>query len=259
MVPRGTHLPVYRRVSGSREDRLMDDGQIGRLLRAVRLRRNMRQVDVAEQVGVHQGVISDLERGGLETVGLATARRVAHVLDVRLVINAFWRGGEGDRLLDRAHAALVEHVIAFLRAAGWQVMPEFTFNVFGDRGSVDILAWHPIERILLIVEVKSILTDIQNLLSALSRKLRVVPRAAGEQLGWRARHVAVLVVAAGSHGNRAIVARHASTFDSALPSRSMAIRTWIRRPVGSLSGLWFVSPGSAPTSVAAATRARVRR
>ena len=237
IVPDGTHRSVYRPVSESKEDRWMDDGQIGRLLRAVRLRRNLRQVDVARQVGVHQGVISDLELGRLQSVGLATARRVARVLDVRLVVNAFWHGGEGDRLLDRAHATLVEHVISALRAADWQVMPEFTFNVFGDRVSSTSSPWHPMERILLIVEVKSILTDLQNLLAALSRKPRVVPRAAGEQLGWRPRHVAVLVVAAGTHGNRAIVARHASTFDSALPSRSAG-----RADVASTPGR-FLSPG----------------
>jgi transcriptional regulator with XRE-family HTH domain len=258
MVPGGAQLAVYRPVRVTAQDASMDDRAVGRLLRAVRLRRNLRQRDVAELSSVHQGVISDLELGGLEAVGLATARRVASRLDVRLVVTAQWRGGEGDRLLDQAHAMIVEHVIAFLRGANWQVVPEFSFDVYGDRGSVDILAWHPEERILLVVEVKSTLTDLQDLLASLSKKVRVVPRVVTGELGWRPRSVAVLLVAAGTTGNRAIVERHSSTFEAALPARSRAVRAWLRRPTGSLAGLWFVSRGSVPRAATAGSRARVR-
>jgi transcriptional regulator with XRE-family HTH domain len=237
----------------------MDDRQIGRLLRAVRVRQNLRQIDVAGAVGVHQSVISDLESGRLEEVGLATARRVARALDARLVVTAHWRGGEADRLLDRAHASIVELVIGILRDADWQVLPEFTFNVYGDRGSVDVLAWHPGERILLIVEVKSTLTDLQDLLASLSKKQRVVPRAAREQFGWQARDVAVLVVAAGTTGNRAVVTRHRATFDASLPGRSVEARRWLRRPRGSFAGVWFIARGSLAPAARSGSRMRVRR
>jgi hypothetical protein len=203
-------------------------------------------------------VVSDLELGRLEEVGLATARRVADQLDVRIIVTAQWRGGELDRLLDRAHASIVEHVIAILRAADWQVLPEFTFNVYGDRGSVDILAWNPGERILLIVEVKSTLTDIQAMLSSMSKKIRVVPRAVRER-GWRPRNVAVLLIAPGTHGNRSIVARHAETFDAALPARTREVRSWLRRPSGSLAGIWLLSPRSVPAVARSGSRVRVRR
>jgi len=236
----------------------MDDVRIGRLLRAVRQHSKLRQIDVATSCGVHQGVISDLELGRLESVGLATARRVAAKLGVRLTVVAQWQGGEGDRLLDRAHASVVEHVVAFLQEANWQVFPEFTFNVYGDRGSVDILAWHPAERTLLIVEVKSTLTDLQAMLSSMSKKVRVVPGVVRDSHGWQPRSVAVVLVAAGTHGNRAIVARHAATFDASLPARSHEVRSWMRRPKGSLAGIWFVSPRNLPAAATAGTRVRVR-
>jgi hypothetical protein len=176
-----------------------------------------------------------------------------------LTVVAQWRGGEGDRLLDRAHASIVEHVVTFLRAADWQVIPEFTFNVFGDRGSVDILAWNPTERILLIIEVKSTLTDLQAMLAALSKKIRVVPGAVREAQGWQPLAVAVLLVVAGTTGNRAVVARHASTFDSALPARSREVRSWLRRPRGSLAGVWFVSRDAVSAVAMSGARRRVRR
>ena len=235
----------------------VDDRQVGRLFRAVRLRQRRRQIDVAVPAGVSQSVVSDLELGRLEQVGLATARRIAEELDIRLVLTARWRGGEADRLLDRAHASIVEHVIVTLREARWEVLPEFTFNVYGDRGSVDILAWHPSERILLIIEVKATINDVQNLLSALSRKQRVVPGAVRETLPWRPDHVSVLLIAAGTTANRSVVTRHAATFDAAFPTRTRAIREWIRRPTGSIAGLWFVS-GDAVSTLATVSRSRVR-
>jgi transcriptional regulator with XRE-family HTH domain len=236
----------------------MDDRQVGRLLRAVRIRRNLRQVDVSELTGVSQSVISDLELGRLEKVGLKTARAVAAELDVRLVLTAQWRGGEGDRLLDKAHASIVEHVIGVLRGLEWEVIPEFTFNVYGDRGSVDILAWHSRQRILLIIEVKATLNDLQSMLASLSKKRRVVPGAVGEALPWRPDHIAVLLVAAGTSANRGVVARHASTLGSAFPIRTRAVLEWLRKPAGGMAGLWFVS-GDAISTLATVSRTRVRR
>src|SRR5688572_2019460 len=50
--------------------------------------------------------------------------------------------GEGlDRLRDRRHAALVDLLVARLRRDGWEVATEVSFNVYGERGSIDILAF----------------------------------------------------------------------------------------------------------------------
>jgi transcriptional regulator with XRE-family HTH domain len=138
-------------VTGSCDDPVMDELRVGRLLRTVRQHRDLRQVDVALAAGLRQGTFSNLERGHVESVGLAKLRRVAAVLEVS--IDAWWRGGQADRLMDRAHAALVDHTNRSLTAAGWEIVPEFTFNHYGDRGSVDILAWHAAERILLLFGV----------------------------------------------------------------------------------------------------------
>ena len=222
----------------------MDDRRVGRILRAVRQRRGLRQADVAANAGVSQSVVSKLERGRLDVVGLETLRRVALELDVSIVISATWHGGQGDRLLDRAHAAVVDHVVETLKALDWAVVAEFSFNHYGDRGSVDVLAWHAGRRILLIIEVKATLTDLQNLLLSLSRKLRVVPDLARRELGWDPDHVARLVVVAGTTANRSVVTRHAATFEAMFPARSREVLSWLRRPVGALAGIWFVSSSS---------------
>ncbi|HET9520543.1 MAG TPA: hypothetical protein VFO73_05835, partial [Candidatus Limnocylindrales bacterium] len=109
---------------------------------------------------------------------------------------------------------------------------------------------------LLIVEVKATFTDLQDLLAALSRKVRVVPRLVGEKLGWRPEHVARLLVVGDTKATRNVVARHAAVFESAFPARAREARTWISRPTGTISALWFVS--SSGRRAAPVARERVR-
>jgi hypothetical protein len=37
------------------------------------------------------------------------------------------------------------------------------------------------------------------------------------------------------------VSRHAALFDKAFPMRGLAVRRWLRDPIGGMAGLWFVS------------------
>ena len=162
----------------------MDDARVGNLLRAVRRRRGWRQADVARAAGIPQTAVSRAERGQLERLTLSTTRRIAAALEVALPFDPRWRGGETARLLDEVHANLVERCATILRRAGWEVIIEFTFSVYGERGAVDIVAWHPGTRTLLIVEVKSVILDLQALISTLDRKVRLVPKLLAEQRGW---------------------------------------------------------------------------
>jgi hypothetical protein len=134
-------------------------------------------------------------------------------------------------------------------------LPEFTFNYYGDRGSVDILAWNAATRTLLIIEVKATLTDLQDLLATLSRKMRVVPGVVRRELNWRAEHIGRILVVGDTKANRSIVARHAAIFETAFPARSRQARAWIRQPVGGISALWFLTAGG---RAEAAARERIR-
>ncbi len=220
----------------------MNDVRVGRIVRAIRTDRGLRQEDVAAPIDVDRSVMTDLEAGRLEAVSLRTARRLCGRLGIDLIVEARWRGGAVDRLLDRDHAAIVERVSRVLTAAGWQVELEFTFNEFGDRGSVDVLGWHPVDRALLIVEVKSTFTDLQAMLMTLSRKVRVVPKVAARERGWDRRSLGRILVVIGTSRNRRVVGSHRSVFDATFPSNTLATRQWIHAPTSDFAGLWFVSP-----------------
>jgi len=188
--------------------------------------------------------VSKVERGLIGDVDLDHLDRLCRALGADMDLRIRWRGEGLDRLLDEAHAALVDRVVHELQRSGWQTAVEVTFNDYGDRGSVDVLGWHPIVRALLVVEVKSVVPDAQATLSPLDRKSRL-GRKIGLLRGWDAATVSRLLVVADRPINRRRVARLASTFDAALPARNREIRRWLRAPDGSIAGLWFLSDASA--------------
>lgn len=219
----------------------MDDLRVGALVRAIRHRLGWTQRQLGLRAGVSQGLVSLLERGQLDRLTVRSIRSVAAALEINLPFAPRWRGGDAARLLDAGHSAIVEHVVRTLRMNGWETVVEYTFNHFGDRGSVDVLAWHPGRRALLIIEVKTRLLDVQATLAVLNRKVRVVPGLVRRERGWRPNHLGVVIVMPGITANRSAVSRHAATFASSRPARSLAVRKWVRQPDGRMNGLWFIS------------------
>ena len=183
---------------------------------------------------------------------MRTILEIAEALGARASPGLYWQGEALDRLLDAAHAGLVDQVVSLLSAEGWHVIPEATFNNFGERGSVDVLAWHPEHQALLIVEVKSAMPDVQALLAGVDRKQRI-GRKLAEERGWRVRSVSRLIVFPDDRTVRRRLGEHASTFDVAYPARTRDVRRWIRLPSGPISGLLFL-----PASQRTSARHRVR-
>jgi hypothetical protein len=181
-----------------------------------------------------------LERGHLDAFSVRTVRAIAAAVGIDLPFAARGRGAQLNQLVDEEHSAMVDAVVARLSAEGWETMIEFSFNDFGDRGSVDVLAWHAGRRALLVVEVKSRLANLQDTCRALDVKARVVPRLAGMARGWRPAAVGVVLVLQESSRERAAVARRAAIFASSFPARMVEIRVWLRDPDASLRGLWFL-------------------
>jgi transcriptional regulator with XRE-family HTH domain len=233
----------------------MDQIAFGRGIRALRVRKRKRQEDLAAEAGVSRGVIVRIEQGGAANVTVATLEKVAAALGARVFCRLTWNGEGLDRLLDSAHAAIVEQVVRLLSAAGWLVATEVSFNHFGERGSIDILAFHPASRSLLVVEVKSVVPDVQATLVTLDRKERLALQVARER-GWDADAVSRLLVIREDRTSRRRVDAHPATFTNAFPDRARVIRGWLARPDPSrpLRGLWFLSNESQ-----ADTRQRVRR
>jgi transcriptional regulator with XRE-family HTH domain len=68
--------------------------RLGNRFRAVRRRLGLRQVDVAKRARVSAAIVSRIERGQVASITFERALRVAEVLEIGLVLQATWRGGE---------------------------------------------------------------------------------------------------------------------------------------------------------------------
>jgi transcriptional regulator with XRE-family HTH domain len=222
--------------------RCVDEVTFGRGFRALRIRKRLRQEDLADAAGVSRGVIVRIEHGRAAAVTVATLEKAAAPLGARVVCRLSWNGEGLDRLLDAAHASVVEQVVRLLATAGWLVATEVSFNVWGERGSIDVLAFHPTTRILLVIEVKSVVPDVQATLVTLDRKERLA-REIARARGWDAVAVSRLLVIREDRTARRRIEAHAATFAHAFPDRAREIRAWLARPVPDrpLRGLWFLS------------------
>jgi transcriptional regulator with XRE-family HTH domain len=221
----------------------MDMLRFGRQFRALRIRLERRQQDVADAARLSRSLVASVDRGQLSGVTIGAIVRAAAALGADVDLRLRWRGEALDRLLDEDHAAIVETVVRRLVTAGWQVALEVSFSIWGERGSIDVLGWHPATGALLVVEVKSVVPDSQATNHGLDRKARIAPQLARER-GWRVRHVSRLLVVGDGPTSRRRVARLSATYDVSLPARGSIVRRWLRDPSAAIAGILFVAFGS---------------
>ena len=209
------------------------DQQVGALFRAVRIRGRNRQVDVATAAGVARWSVSAIERGHLDSVAIGQLRSIASALEIRVELDASWRGGDGARIVNERHSRMHELVGARLTAMpGWEFATEVTFSEYGERGAIDILAWHAATRTLLVIELKTELPDPAGLVAQVDRYRRLAPKV-GRDRGWDASSVAAWVLVAESDFNRRQVARHARDAAQRLPARRSLPARLAGRPIRS--------------------------
>ncbi|HEX2140659.1 MAG TPA: helix-turn-helix domain-containing protein [Candidatus Limnocylindria bacterium] len=214
----------------------MRDIDLGRIVRALRRRRGWRQIDCSTRAGVHRSTWSSIERGHFDRLSLLILRRCLAVLDVKLDLLPSWRGAQLSRLMDEGHAALQAEWKRRLEAMGWLVRVEVSFNHYGDRGRIDLVAWHPRLQILVIAEVKTEIADAQGLLGALDVKVRVAPNVAKALGLGRPRLILPLLIVADGSTNRDRIARLQPLF-ARFTIRGRQAAAWLRNPRESVVGL----------------------
>jgi hypothetical protein len=183
-----------------------------------------------------------VERGLIDPMAIGKVRRVLAAVGAELVLQVRWRGGELDRLLDEGHAALVGVATERLAARGWNVQVEVSFAVYGERGSIDLLAWHPATGILIVGEIKTEIVSIEETLRTHDVKVRLGALIARDRFGWKSRAVTRLLIVPDASTVRRRIARHEAIFRRAYPVRGIELRTWFQQPTPIAGGLIFLSP-----------------
>ena len=205
---------------------------VGRGLRALRHRRNLRQRDAAGRAHIARSVLADLEAGRIDSHSVRALTRAAEASGGSIRIDLVVPGGDLRRLLDADHAALQAEWKGMLARNGWDVDAEVTFNHYGERGSIDLFGWHVGTRTLLVIEIKTVIVDIQYLLSGIDRKVRVGRTLATER-GWLPRAVVPMLLVAESSTARRRIKEHGTLFER-FALRGRAATGWLRRPDASV-------------------------
>jgi putative transcriptional regulator len=218
----------------------MDDQRLGSALRAIRIRRGWRQRDLARKAKVSRTIVGRVEHGRLDNVSLGPIRRIATALDARFDTNLRWQGGDLGRLINARHAGMHEAMARmFEDLDSWTAEPEVSYSVFGERGVIDVLAWHQAKRMLLVIELKTELVEINALMGRLDQKRRLAASVAFDRR-WDPAGIATWVVLAEGRTNRRTVATHQSVLRAKFPADGRTMRGWLSRPDHPVDALSFL-------------------
>ena len=146
-----------------------------------------------------------------------------------------------------------------LERLGWRVEIEVTYSEYGERGSIDVLGTRAMERAIVVVEVKTDVASSEAVGRKVDEKARLAPGIVRERLGWSPTSVGRLLVMPESMRLRRLVEHH-QVIPRMFPIDAIDIRRWLRRPTGSMAGLWFLSNTTPLTTreVVSPARRRIR-
>ena len=185
-------------------------------------------------------MVARIERGAFASIPLGKIRNVAEALGARFDTIVRWQGADLGRLLDARHAAMHETMARLLGSLdGWVFEPEVSFSIYGERGIIDILAWHPGRRMLLVIELKTEIVEVSGLLGTMDQRRRLAVEI-GARFGWKPLAVSTWVVVADSRTNRRAVSAHANVLRAKMPVDGRGIRAWLRDPAARVDALSFL-------------------
>jgi hypothetical protein len=104
-----------------------------------------------------------------------------------------------------------------------------------------VLGLRRAEAAALVCEDKATFNSAEETARVLDAKTRLAAKIVYDREGWRPLHVSRLLILESTMTNRRRVAAHEAVLSRAFPLRGDAARAWLRRPVGSVSALLFIS------------------
>lgn len=204
----------------------MERRTLARTLRALRRRKHWSQRRLGRDLGISQAQVSRRERNALEQCSIPDLERWSTAVGAHLMLDV---RVDGERpLADARHAELQNWLMHVLRRTGWIVEAEVSFNHYGDRGRIDVLAFNPVRACLLVVEIKTMLADAQDTVGRLDVKRRVAPKLASER-GWAQTTTVPALVFREDSTTRRRLAEHSALF-AGYSLRGRSAMAWLRNP-----------------------------
>ena len=194
-----------------------------RLCRDTRITLDVTQQELADAAGVSRASIASIESGRANP-SIDVVERIAEALGLELellgrppiVLNS-------PRQHDLVHARCSGHVDRRFSGQSWPTCREVTIGRGRTRGWIDLLAFDPRRRLLVIVEIKTWIDDLGAIERQLDWYLREAPTVARE-LGWRPIRTIGWVLALASDEVDDAIRRNRVALSRSFPGRAASMR-----------------------------------
>lgn len=183
----------------------------------------MTQAQVSAAAGISRSYLAEIETTHADP-SISVIERLGEVLGVRfdLVTTQTAIVMQG-RVRDGLHTRCATYVARRLRSAGWLVVREVPIEDGRLRGFIDVLAFDPIRRILLIIEIKTAIEDIGRLERQIAWYERAVLSSIPSE--WRPARVVSWALALASAEVDQVVGLHRRALEESFPGRAGSMRT----------------------------------
>ena len=182
------------------------------------------QAELGRRAHFSQSFVSRVERALRPDLTFADATRLLEAMGARLTF-AVSAPFLADRELQRdpAHARCSSYVAARLKRDGWLTATEIEVGGDRSRGWIDVLACHPAQRLLMVVEIKTEIRD----LGAIERTLGWYEReawVAARRLGWQPSTLVGCLFLLATEMNEARIGDNQAAFSAGFPIRATELR-----------------------------------
>lgn len=188
------------------------------------------QRELSRRSGVPQTAISRFLRGRLDAIDLAQLGALLMAIGARasLTFDAPFLADRAHQR-DRVHATCVAYVAHRLRAAGWAVASEVEIEGRWGPGWIDIMAFHPLARQLLVIEIKTEIEDLGRIQRTLGWYVHA-SAAAARRDAWHAQSTTAALIVLSTRATDARLRENRQLIRIAFPTPVRDLRRWIEDP-----------------------------
>jgi transcriptional regulator with XRE-family HTH domain len=216
---------------------------LGLKVRETRLSVRWTQGDLGRAVAVSQSAISEIERGLQPELTIRRVESLLVAMGARLAIDVRPPRLAAAALGDPVHARCCHYAVRRLERSGWLVRTEVEVGGNRSRGWIDVLAFHPSTRMVVVIECKTEIRDLGDIERTLHWYEREAPTAA-RRYGWNAVGIASVLLLLASDACDGTAREYRDVLARIFPARSQELTTIVasgEAPIGT-RGLAMIDP-----------------